>query len=305
MMRDPLECDLQKALERELKRLVLSFTRRVAPSVAGFLASEPRKSRRGDWPADTVPQPNRKSGLKRTLLVRALSRAFDSPRQQIAPLVNVLLRRQLCVSSAHPVRDGFGVDHPMPFIFQLVSSVRRRTSFMDSLSTRRAMKQGRQAGGALDAPVVSPVPSERGPAAAARARVQPRESLAAAGALEADRHVVVDQSPAAPRQDGWAAGQARPLLRAAVGGEPPDSKPVRGDAPADLGAPGPGRLTRGAWKNAGLAKRGHKGRAVSKECPGSTDLQPATRQRGLKRRPSDLDDGATNTISWARRLSGV
>ena len=53
---------------------------------------------------------------------------------------------------------------------------------------------------------------------------------------------------------GWAAGQARPLLRAAVGGEPPDSKPVRGDAPADLGAPGPGRLTRGAWKNAGLAK---------------------------------------------------
>ena len=35
-------------------------------------------------------------------------------------------------------------------------------------------------------------------------------------------------------------------------------KPVRGDAPADLGAPGPGRLTRGAWKNAGLAKRGYK-----------------------------------------------
>ena len=60
----PLECDLQKAIERELKRLVLSCTHRVSPSVAGFLASEPRKSRRGDWPADTVPQPNRKSGLR-------------------------------------------------------------------------------------------------------------------------------------------------------------------------------------------------------------------------------------------------
>ena len=31
--------------------------------MAGFLASEPRKSRRGDWSADTVPQPNRKSGV--------------------------------------------------------------------------------------------------------------------------------------------------------------------------------------------------------------------------------------------------
>ena len=30
-------------------------------------------------------------------------------------------------------RDGLGIDHPMPFIFQLVSSVRRSTSFMDSL----------------------------------------------------------------------------------------------------------------------------------------------------------------------------
>ena len=32
--------------------------------MAGFLASEPRKSRRGDWSADTIPQPNRKSGLE-------------------------------------------------------------------------------------------------------------------------------------------------------------------------------------------------------------------------------------------------
>ena len=33
---------------------------------------------------------------------------------------------------------------------------------------------------------------------------------------------------------------------------------VRGNAAADLGAPGPGRLTRGECKDASLAKRGHK-----------------------------------------------
>ena len=35
-------------------------------------------------------------------------------------------------------------------------------------------------------------------------------------------------------------------------------RPVRVDAPAHLGATGPGRLTRGEYKDAGLAKRGQK-----------------------------------------------
>ena len=47
-------------------------------------------------------------------------------------------------------------------------------------------------------------------------------------------------------------------LLAVPGGELPDSTPVRVDAPAHLGATGPGRLTRGEYKEAGLAKRGHK-----------------------------------------------
>ena len=46
----------------------------------------------------------------------------------------------------------------------------------------------------------------------------------------------------------------RPLLLAVAGGEPPDPTPVRGNAAADLGAPGPGRLTRGECKDASLAK---------------------------------------------------
>ncbi len=40
---------------------------------------------------------------KETLLVRTISRAFDSFRQQLAPPVNELLRRKLCLRSAHPV----------------------------------------------------------------------------------------------------------------------------------------------------------------------------------------------------------
>ena len=82
-------------------------------------------------------------------------------------------------------------------------------------------------------------------------------------------------------QDGWPAGETRALLLAAAGGESLDPTPVRGDASEDLGATGSGRLTRGECKDAGLATRGHKRGAVSKECPGSTDLQPAARQRGL------------------------
>jgi len=74
-----------------------------------------------------------------------------------------------------------------------------------------------------------------------RAGVQPREPVAAAGAPGADRHLVADQSPAAPRQDRWVAGDARPVLLAAAGGTPSDAPAVRGDAPADLGPAGPDR----------------------------------------------------------------
>src|SRR6202040_4101762 len=98
------------------------------------------------------------------------------------------------------------------------------------------MGQGGEASGALDATVESSIPGERGPVTAECAGVQPRESLAAAGAATANRQLVADQSPAAPRQDGWAAGEARPLLLAPAGGESPDAAAVRVDAPADRGA---------------------------------------------------------------------
>ena len=86
--------------------------------------------------------------------------------------------------------------------------------------------------------------------------------IAAARAAGAHRQLVADQSPAAPRQDGWAAGQALPVLLAPAGREPPDPTPVRVDAPADLGAARADRLTgercRRPW-----AKRGRKAGEVS------------------------------------------
>ena len=134
----------------------------------------------------------------------------------------------------------------------------RRRAVLQQAGYGRAMDQGRQAGGALDTIVLSPIPGERGPVAVERARVQPRQPVAAAGTAHAHRALVVDQPAAAPRQDGRPVSETRTLLLAVPGGESPDSTPVRGDAPADLGAPGPGRLTRGACKDAGLARRGHK-----------------------------------------------
>jgi hypothetical protein len=137
-----------------------------------------------------------------------------------------------------------------------------RRAVLHQARHRRAMDQGGQAGGALDAAVVSSVPGERGPAPAERAGVQPRESLPAAGATSADRHLVADQSPAAPRQDGWAACQARPLLLASAGEKSPDAAAVRVDAPADLGAARADRLT-GVRCRRPCAKRGREAGEVS------------------------------------------
>src|SRR4029453_14106111 len=104
------------------------------------------------------------------------------------------------------------------------------------------MEKGGEASGALDATLVSSVAGERGPAAAEPARVQLGEPVAAARAADADRHLVVDQHPATPHQNGGGAGQTPGGLLATAGGESPDAAPVRHDAPADLGAPGADRL---------------------------------------------------------------
>ena len=135
------------------------------------------------------------------------------------------------------------------------------------------MDQGRQAGRALDAALVSPLPGERGPIAAERARVQLGESVAAAGAAKAHRALVVDEPAAAPGQDGRAVGEARAVLLAPAGGESPDPTPVRGDAAADLGAARAGGLTCSERHGVGLAKNEHRQGEVCEKCPRTRSIQ--------------------------------
>src|SRR5215510_2417936 len=88
------------------------------------------------------------------------------------------------------------------------------------------MDQGGQASDPLDAAVVSPIPGQRGAVAAERARLQPRESLAAVGVADARRDLVAHQPTAAPRQDRRAPREARAVLRAPVGRRPSDPPTV-------------------------------------------------------------------------------
>ena len=77
-----------------------------------------------------------------------------------------------------------------------------RRALLQQARHRRAVDQGRQAGGALDATVVSPVPGQRSPTPVERVGLQPRQPLATARAPQAYRPLVADQRAAAPRQDG-------------------------------------------------------------------------------------------------------
>jgi len=59
------------------------------------------------------------------------------------------------------------------------------------------------------------------------------EPVATAGAAEEDRRLVVEQLAAAVGEDGWPIDQARPLLLAAPGREPPDAATVWKHGEAD------------------------------------------------------------------------
>jgi len=95
--------------------------------------------------------------------------------------------------------------------------------------------QGGEAGHEDDAAELPPVPVERGPALAERDRVQSGEPVAAAGAAPEDRQLVLNHLAAATGDDGRSAGEARPLLLAAVGRRTSDAAPVRSDGVADDG----------------------------------------------------------------------
>jgi len=82
-------------------------------------------------------------------------------------------------------------------------------------------------------------------------------SVAATGAAEEDRELVPDELAAAVGEDGWAAGETRPVLLAASGGEPPDAAVVREHGAADRGAASAGGVEIGCWQaRTGRSKEG-------------------------------------------------
>ena len=164
----------------------------------------------------------------------------SSPSRETSIRIEVVGARSSSFSTSSRSRGG---------AFRSASSVNRRNSSLRHILLRhgRAVDQGGEAGGTLDAIVMSPVPGERGPAAAVRARLQLEQPLATTGAPDADRHLVADQPPAAPRQNGWAASQTREVLLAPAGGESPDTAAVRRRCSSGSGRC-PCRPAEGRWR---------------------------------------------------------
>jgi hypothetical protein len=67
---------------------------------------------------------------------------------------------------------------------------------------------------------------QEGNPSAACERLQPGQPVAAAGAAEGNRNVVVDQLAATVGEDRWTAGEACPLPPAFAGGKPSDEAAV-------------------------------------------------------------------------------
>jgi len=78
-----------------------------------------------------------------------------------------------------------------------------------------------------------PVPLQRGAPVVERDRLQPGESVAAAGVAKPDRQLVADQPATAAGEDRRQAGQARAVLLADAGREPSHTAAVWEHGAAD------------------------------------------------------------------------
>ena len=120
------------------------------------------------------------------------------------------------------------------------------------------MDQRRQAGDPLDAVVVPSVPGERSAPATERPGLQPGQLVAQTRPAAADQALVAHESAAAAGENWGPAGEACAVLLAPAGRRASEPAAVRRHAAEDLGATGPGRLTRGkcnesAWRRRGMS----------------------------------------------------
>ena len=110
-----------------------------------------------------------------------------------------------------------------------------------------------------DAVELPSIPVQRSSAVAGRDRIQPGQPVAAAGAAEGNRNVVINQFAAAAGENRRAAGKACPLLLAIAGGEPSHASLVRKHAAADGGFAAVGRVGAAARRNQSGRRRGVEG----------------------------------------------
>jgi hypothetical protein len=157
----------------------------------------------------------------------------------------------------------------------------------------RAVDQRRQAGGEDDAPELSPFPVERGAAVAECDRLQPGQPVAATGAAEEDRWLVLDQSTAAAGENGWAAGETRPVLLAAAGRESSDAATVWKHGAADRGAAG----ASGVGEGCGGKEIGQRGGRERKGVGGISQKGRSCWPRG----PREKQDNPLGTAGQALR----
>jgi hypothetical protein len=102
----------------------------------------------------------------------------------------------------------------------------------------RGVDHGRQGSHPVDAPLLAPLPSHRGPAAPRGDPLQPRQSAASAGLAGRHPELVPHEPPAAAVQDGRTPHPACPVLHPATRRTLLDTAPV----PADRGAYGAARM---------------------------------------------------------------
>ena len=93
----------------------------------------------------------------------------------------------------------------------------------------RAMDQGGQRSHPLDAPLLPPLPSQRGPAAPRGDRLQPRQSAAPAGSARRHPELAPHEPPTAALQDRRAADPACAVLRAPACRKSLDREPLSAD----------------------------------------------------------------------------
>src|SRR5712691_7494698 len=159
-----------------------------------------------------------------------------------------------------------------------------------------AMDQGRQSRDALDAPLLPPLPRERGPPAPGSYRVQPRQFATSAEPAVGHPELVANEPPATGLQDRRTPHPACPVLHPAACRKLLDGTPLSADSRAH-------RAVRMAPHV--IEKAGHGGREKRNALGGSISRPDGRREQTFGRWAVSLAGGAgTAHVTPSERQKG-